>query len=192
MKTLDEGSGLSTRRGTDHGALFIPESMPGNDVKALDCVCDGGQDCAPDRGKRLTTTLAALFPWMKARKAKYETVMAYRFDPLIYRMVDKHGWDEAVACEVFEEFKRYAWLCATTGEALAPTKIIDEMWHNFILFTEDYQEFCRVTLGRFFHHRPTRRGQIHGEDNGESATQKTTRMATEAFGTLSKYWMFPK
>ena len=32
--------------------------------------------------------------------------------------------------------------------------IIDEMWHNFILFTKEYSEYCNDTYGYFCHHSP--------------------------------------
>jgi hypothetical protein len=28
------------------------------------------------------------------------------------------------------------------------------MWHEFILFTEDYSEFCQTFFGRYIHHLP--------------------------------------
>lgn len=31
---------------------------------------------------------------------------------------------------------------------------IDLLWHSFIEFTEDYQDYCKRTLGKFVHHRP--------------------------------------
>ena len=69
------------------------------------------------------------------------------------------------------EFLKYVWLvhqhqsdlkkqpknadlafeCVMHEEMLA----IDEMWHTFILFTQDYQQFCENYLhGKFFHHQP--------------------------------------
>jgi hypothetical protein len=30
----------------------------------------------------------------------------------------------------------------------------DSIWHNFILYTEDYAEFCDKVAGRFIHHQP--------------------------------------
>ena len=33
--------------------------------------------------------------------------------------------------------------------------IIDEMWHNFILFTNDYSLFCKKYLNNFIHHAPS-------------------------------------
>jgi hypothetical protein len=31
---------------------------------------------------------------------------------------------------------------------------IDEMWHEFILFTEDYTDFCHQYFGNYMHHLP--------------------------------------
>jgi len=33
-------------------------------------------------------------------------------------------------------------------------RIIDEMWHTFILITKDYAEFCNQYFGEFMHHIP--------------------------------------
>ncbi len=33
-------------------------------------------------------------------------------------------------------------------------KYIDHMWHIFLLYTEDYLDFCMKYFGEFLHHRP--------------------------------------
>ena len=35
-----------------------------------------------------------------------------------------------------------------------PSQIVDDLWHEFILHTKAYQEFCRKAFGAFFHHTP--------------------------------------
>lgn len=35
-----------------------------------------------------------------------------------------------------------------------PSQAVDEAWHEFILMTRSYHDFCRRTLGRFLHHVP--------------------------------------
>jgi hypothetical protein len=144
----------------------------------LSCACGSCQDCCPDRGKK-----------SKGETIACTAVMAYRFDPLIHRMVDKYGWEESVAREAFEDLKRYMWLCVTSGKPLVPSKVIDEIWHNFILFTMDYAEFCETILGRFLHHRPRRRDD--SEAGQGSPVGMTLELAHKAFGDLSKNWEFP-
>ncbi|MFA5960837.1 MAG: hypothetical protein WC785_10005 [Tatlockia sp.] len=33
-------------------------------------------------------------------------------------------------------------------------KQIDSLWHQFILFTREYQDFCNCYFGKFIHHSP--------------------------------------
>lgn len=35
-----------------------------------------------------------------------------------------------------------------------PSQVVDELWHEFILYTRNYQHFCKQAFGRFLHHTP--------------------------------------
>lgn len=35
-----------------------------------------------------------------------------------------------------------------------PSQVADEVWHEFILYTKNYEHFCRRAFGRFLHHSP--------------------------------------
>lgn len=35
-----------------------------------------------------------------------------------------------------------------------PSQLTDDLWHEFILHTRNYQHFCRKAFGRFLHHTP--------------------------------------
>ena len=35
-----------------------------------------------------------------------------------------------------------------------PSRVVDAMWHEFILHTKAYQAWCRYSLGWFLHHTP--------------------------------------
>src|SRR5690242_21024443 len=35
-----------------------------------------------------------------------------------------------------------------------PSKVVDDLWHAFILNTRDYERFCEKAFGKFFHHVP--------------------------------------
>ena len=35
-----------------------------------------------------------------------------------------------------------------------PSEVVDELWHEFILYTRDYHAFCSKAFGRFLHHTP--------------------------------------
>lgn len=35
-----------------------------------------------------------------------------------------------------------------------PSQVVDHLWHEYILYTRHYQQFCRQAFGRFLHHTP--------------------------------------
>ncbi len=35
-----------------------------------------------------------------------------------------------------------------------PSQATDDLWHEFILYTRHYEQFCRHAFGRFMHHTP--------------------------------------
>lgn len=90
---------------------------------------------------------------------KPHSALSYEFDDLICRMVDKHGWTEEKARSVFGETKQFLVNAAVSRIPTAPSKDVDEVWHNFILYTIEYAEFCQRYFGKFIHHVPKRRGE---------------------------------
>ena len=57
---------------------------------------------------------------------------------------------------VFVGLKEYFHLCNDAGVRLVamPSQVVDDAWHEFILFTRQYQRFCNQALGKFLHHTP--------------------------------------
>ncbi len=53
------------------------------------------------------------------------------------------------------EFKRFMALTyLVDGPVGMSSKEVDAYWHQFILFTRSYFDFCMTTFGRFIHHQP--------------------------------------
>jgi hypothetical protein len=118
-----------------------------------------------------------------------DTVMAYQHPRLLNRLVEKVGMEPASAHEMFEDTKRFLYLCAVVDEPLAPTEQIDEVWHNFILYTRDYATFCQSHFGFMIHHVPWNKAEVAQSDG---TIVKRTRAAAEAvFGpSLSSHWEY--
>lgn len=36
-----------------------------------------------------------------------------------------------------------------------PSQVVDDLWHEFILFTREYDTFCQQAFGHFLHHTPS-------------------------------------
>jgi len=93
--------------------------------------------------------------------------MDYRNDEVVERFMGNYEISKAQAEQFFLETKKWVWLLASASQDRklgqhVPRLVIDnylifidEMWHNFILFTKDYQEYCNDKFGFFIHHNPT-------------------------------------
>jgi len=93
------------------------------------------------------------------------------------------GWSREKADEIEVEYKRFLYLCVTTGRSIIPTGDIDEFWHKHILDTQKYQEDCERVFGFFLHHFPYigMRGPEDAE-NLKSLFAETKDIYQEAFG----------
>ncbi len=62
---------------------------------------------------------------------------------------------EAERAEVaLREVIRFLDLCAAAGRPLTPSPRVDDAWHEFVLCTREYADFCQQHFGRFVHHDP--------------------------------------
>jgi hypothetical protein len=59
-------------------------------------------------------------------------------------------------CDVIEGLHDYFHICNDAGKSMVsmPSQAVDVVWHEFILFTLQYQNFCKKAFGRFLHHVP--------------------------------------
>jgi hypothetical protein len=88
-----------------------------------------------------------------------QEAVSYQNDEVVAKFKRKFALSNAQAEDIFTETTRWLWFAANTKSGSVAidqsTLIIDEMWHIFIAFTEDYFEFCRRNFGHYLHHRPT-------------------------------------
>lgn len=138
----------------------------------------------------LTSTLAHATETRFPSNSAICSLNKYENRPLVLRIARELSLDQSDAEKLFSDTKLFLWLCSF-GEVLSPPPLIDEAWHVFIIFTEDYADFCNRHFGRFIHHRPSRPDDV--PDNGASI-RKTVKAATKRFGSwseLSKNWEYP-
>jgi len=101
---------------------------------------------------------------------------------LIKKFCREYNVSENEAAIRFEETKKFLVLCATNRKtSYSPSKSIDEMWHQFILHSRAYLDFCNKA-GMFLHHEPS-------ESSDGEMYQRTLKDMKHLYGTLdSKYW----
>ena len=118
-------------------------------------------------------------------------LMNYQHPGLLQRMEEKLQLDSKRVGELFQDMKRFLFLAGTMNKPLAPPEGIDEAWHNFILFTKDYEEFCRTHFGRFVHHVPVGPDDVASRDG--RILRETIEAARAVFGEgLSSNWSYGK
>lgn len=64
--------------------------------------------------------------------------------------------DEQDASKIIAGLRDYFHLCNIASNRIVsmPSQAVDVAWHEFILFTRQYEEFCSKALGFFLHHTP--------------------------------------
>jgi len=79
----------------------------------------------------------------------------YEMGFVLWKLVEDKKIPSRLASKAEYEFKRFITLVALGNKPMAMiSPLIDEVWHQFILFTNEYKEFCERTVGRFINHLP--------------------------------------
>jgi hypothetical protein len=95
--------------------------------------------------------LSAAYDFISTRVAALQGEVLER---VIWRLVDRDGYGNEMACKLREEFLRFASLTFITDGPISPSPSVDDFWHAFILHTKDYEEFCQRHFGHYLHHEP--------------------------------------
>ena len=103
--------------------------------------------------------LLAYFWKKEQQKKQLRFIENYKFSPvLIKRVKAQHDYlSDADMVQVVKATRDYFYICnQAKGKMVAmPSEIVDVFWHEFLLFTREYQQFCQKGIGRFLHHTPT-------------------------------------
>jgi hypothetical protein len=70
------------------------------------------------------------------------------------KLARKLGWSPEFAARAIEEYKKYVYLGVTSDFSVTPSKVIDQVWHEHLLFSRPYRQFCGDVLRQDFDHHP--------------------------------------
>ena len=90
--------------------------------------------------------------------ATWDPVLRFEAPYLIEKLLKNHiAQTPAEAEALFAEAKKYLVLCHLDSGALwgMYSTRVDEAWHQFVLFTRQYTDFCQRFFGKFLHHNPS-------------------------------------
>lgn len=98
------------------------------------------------------------YVYMRQRKQRAIFLDSYSFPSAITTEVTKRypHLSEYELEWVIQGLRQYFQLCNAAGVKTVsmPSRVVDVAWHEFILMTQSYAQFCDNGLGRFLHHTP--------------------------------------
>lgn len=100
---------------------------------------------------------AVLFgKWQALRRAEYIRTFALPRG-LLARLEKRHpGFTRKDSALVSRGLRQFflAYLMSGKRYVAMPSQAADDLWHEFILYTREYDAFCRRAFGGFLHHTP--------------------------------------
>jgi hypothetical protein len=113
----------------------------------------------PTIGLVLVAGILLTLYFVRARTAsRARFIDSYRFPKgLDQKLMRRHpGLGAEQTALVYRGLRQYFRVCLDARNRLAamPSQVVDDLWHEFILYTRNYQSFCNKAFGRFLHHTP--------------------------------------
>jgi hypothetical protein len=97
--------------------------------------------------------------WQRQQRARREAHIRNFILPkgLFEKLCEKHPHLSTKDCQLVAQGLRQFFLGhLKSGRKYVsmPSQVVDDLWHEFILYTKSYQQFCQQAFGRFLHHTP--------------------------------------
>ena len=70
------------------------------------------------------------------------------------KIARKAGWTNQFALRALLEYKKFVYLGVVSDFNVTPSKIIDQVWHEHLLFSKAYRHFCSEVIDYTFDHNP--------------------------------------
>lgn len=70
------------------------------------------------------------------------------------KLCRKFNWKKQFAMKAIWEYKKFVYLGVISDCGVTPSKIIDQVWHEHLLFSVGYRNFCKNIIEYDFDHNP--------------------------------------
>lgn len=70
------------------------------------------------------------------------------------RLSYENSWTTKFTKLAILEYKKFMYLASISDEMVSPSEIVDVVWHQHLIFTESYKDFCEL-LGKEIQHIPS-------------------------------------
>lgn len=119
-------------------------------------------------------------------KDLWEKIELFDFDqpPSEYdftlRLAHENYWTQNFTKQAILEYKKFMYLAAVSDMMVSPSEIVDTVWHQHLIFTKSYSEFCTI-LEKQIQHIPS----THNKEDFQKfklAKERTTKLYKTHFG----------
>jgi hypothetical protein len=138
--------------------------------------------------------LALIVPAERESAATYEPVLRFEAPYLIEKLVKDRIVDTADEGEaLFAEAKKFLILSYVDTDVSwnMYSRRVDEAWHQFVLFTSQYVDFCQRYFGEYLHHNPSNAPEAPERVELKPSTFEGFRARYESFFSepMSDIWL---
>ncbi len=96
------------------------------------------------------------------------------------RLAHENFWSKEFTQQAILEYKKFMYLAATADFMVSPSKIIDIVWHQHLIFTQSYHDLCEL-VGKNIQHVPsTHQEEEYGKF--KQAKERTNDFYKKHFG----------
>lgn len=150
--------------------------------------------------------------WTPERQDLWARIERHDFEPpqtltFMQRLARDHAWTLEEARAAIGAYRRFCFLAAISTTPMTPSEIVDEVWHQHLIYTRDYWDvWCGQVLRTKLHHDPTPGGpdarQIYRRQYAETLAMHERFFGPppvefwpathERFGAKPQYWMLDR
>ena len=122
----------------------------------------------------------------RMNKQLLNEVLAFSFDGefseygFSTRLAKENSWTKNFTEQAILEYKKFMYLAATANAMVSPSEIVDIVWHQHLIFTQSYKEFCAL-LGKTIQHIPSTHNRAEFEKFNQ-AKERTRNLYEHSFG----------
>ena len=102
--------------------------------------------------------VASAYLYIQLRRLRRaEFIRDYAWPPgLLDKLQKQRGFRRKESALVAEGLRQFflAYLNSGKRYVAMPSQVADDLWHEFILYTRAYEQFCAKAFGGFLHHTP--------------------------------------
>jgi hypothetical protein len=109
-------------------------------------------------GVAVVIALFVILSRFQRRRRRRFIEARYEFPPALSDKLRKHHprLREDEVPQVLDGLRQWFVACLYAGGEMIgmPSRVVDDAWHEFILMTRAYTEFCEKAFGKYLHHTP--------------------------------------